>query len=115
MEENVWTNPEIKDLIEQKYILVSLYVDDRKKLPVDEQFMFIRANNEKKEIVTVGDKYETFQSVNFINAAQPLYAVISPDEKLLTLPVGYTPSVEKYKEWLNCGLDAYKTSSTALK
>jgi thiol:disulfide interchange protein len=115
MEENVWTNPEIKDLIEQKYILVSLYVDDRKKLPVDEQFMFIRANNEKKEIITVGDKYETFQSVNFINAAQPLYAVISPDEKLLTLPVGYTPSVEKYKEWLNCGLDAYKTSSTALK
>lgn len=115
MEENVWTIPEVKELIEQKYILVSLYVDDRKKLSQDEQFVFIGADSTKKEIVTVGDKYATFQSANFVNAAQPLYAVISPDEKLLTLPVGYTPSAEKYKEWLNCGLNAYKTSSTAKK
>jgi len=114
MEENVWTNPEIKELIEQKYILVSLYVDDRKKLPEAERFVFTGTDNKKKDIVTIGDKYQAFQNANFNNVSQPLYAVVSPDEKLMTLPVGYTPSVAEYADWLNCGLKAYQTKNLAI-
>lgn len=108
MEENVWPKPEVKDLIQKNFILVSLYVDDKKPLPEDQQFLFTTSDGSKKKIVTVGDKFATLQSENFKNASQPLYAVISPDEKLMTYPVGYTPNVKEYQQWLQCGLDAYK-------
>ena len=58
---------------------------------------------------TIGDKFATLQSENFKNASQPLYVVISPDEKLLTFPVGYTPDAKEYAQWLQCGLDAMAT------
>jgi thiol:disulfide interchange protein len=108
MEENVWTKKDVKALIEKDYILVSLYVDDRKMLPEDEQFLFTTADGSKKSIKTVGDKYITLQSENFRNASQPLYAIISPDEQLLNLPVGYTPDAGKYLSWLKNGIDAFK-------
>jgi thiol:disulfide interchange protein len=107
MEENVWPKPEVKQLISKDYILVSLYVDDRKQLPDDQQFVFTTSDGSKKSIRTVGDKFATLQSENFKNASQPLYVLISPDEKLLNKPVGYTPNVTTYAQWLQCGLDAY--------
>ena len=108
MEENVWPQPGVKDLIKDNFILVSLYVDDRKALQDDEQFLFPTSDGSKKEIRTVGDKFATLQSENFKNASQPLYVVITPDEQLLTLPVGYTPNSKEYAQWLQCGLDAYR-------
>jgi thiol:disulfide interchange protein len=108
MEENVWPKPGVKELIRNNFILVSLYVDDRKALPDDQQFLFTTGDGSKKEIRTVGDKFATLQSENFKNASQPLYVVITPDEKLLTLPVGYTPDPKEYAQWLQCGLDAFR-------
>ena len=111
MEENVWPQDAVKTLIKKDFILVSLYVDDRKSLPDDQQFLFTTSDGSKKAIRTVGDKFATLQSENFKNASQPLYVVISPDEKLMTLPVGYTPDVKDYAQWLQCGLDAYHQAS----
>ena len=108
MEENVWPKPGVKELISKDYILVSLYVDDRKQLPDDEQFTFTTSDGSKKAIRTIGDKFATLQSENFKNASQPLYVLISPDEKLLNKPVGYTDNPATYAQWLQCGLDAYK-------
>jgi len=108
MEENVWPKPGVKELISKDYILVSLYVDDRKQLPDEEQSIFTTSDGSKKSIRTIGDKFATFQSENFKNASQPLYVVISPDEKLLNKPVGYTDNADTYAQWLQCGLDAYK-------
>ena len=108
MEENVWPEDLVKDKIREDYILVSLYVDDRKALPDDQQFLFTTGDGSKKEIKTIGDKFATLQSENFKNASQPFYVVISPDEKLLNYPVGYTPNPKEYAAWLQCGLDAYK-------
>lgn len=108
MEENVWPKPGVKELIKDNFILVSLYVDDRKALPDDQQFLFTTGDGSKKAIRTVGDKFATLQSENFKNASQPLYVVISPDEKLMTYPVGYTAEPKDYAEWLRCGLDAFK-------
>ncbi len=108
MEENVAPKMAVKDMIRGNYILVSLYVDDRKQLPDDQQFSFRTSDGSVKEIRTIGDKFATLQSENFKNASQPLYVLISPDEKLLNKPVGYTPNPEEYAQWLQCGLDAFK-------
>ena len=111
MEENVWIEPEVKALIEQNFVLVSLYVDDRKVLPKTEQFVFTTSDSSQKAIKSVGDKYITLQTETFKAAAQPLYAVVDANEKLMTLPVGYTPNVKEYTEWLQCGLNAFKKTS----
>lgn len=107
MEEQVWTQPEVSTLINNKFILVSLYVDDRKKLPPQERFTYKFADGKEKEIVKEGDKWATFQSENFGQVTQPLYAVLNADGKLMTYPIGYTPNVKKYVDWLNCGLKAF--------
>jgi len=116
MEENVWPRRGVKELIKKDYVLVSLYVDDRKLLPDDQQFSFPTSDGSVKAIHTIGDKFSTLQSENFKNASQPLYVVISPDEKLLTKPVGYTPNAVTYAQWLQCGLDAFRQQhSTATR
>jgi thiol:disulfide interchange protein DsbD len=111
MEENVWPQPGVADLIRDKFILVSLYVDDRKQLPDSLQFLFTTSDGSKREIRTVGDKFATLQSENFKNASQPLYVVISPEEQLMTYPVGYTPDSKEYAGWLRCGLESYGRSN----
>jgi thiol:disulfide interchange protein DsbD len=115
MEENVWPQDVVKEKIKQDFILVSLYVDDRKALPDDQQFLFTTGDGSKKAIRTVGDKFATLQSENFKNASQPFYVVISPDERLLNRPVGYTPNAKEYASWLQCGLDAYKQDKAVSK
>jgi thiol:disulfide interchange protein DsbD len=108
MEEHVWPTPGVQELITNDYVLVSLYVDDRKLLPDDQQRLITTADGSKKEIRTIGDKFATLQSENFKSVSQPLYVLISPDQKLLTRPVGYTPDAKAYAQWLQCGLDAFK-------
>jgi thiol:disulfide interchange protein DsbD len=98
----------VRRLIEDRFILVSLYVDDRKLLPSEEQFAFKTSDGSLKEIRTVGDLFATFQSENFANASQPLYAILSPDEKLMNYPVGYTPNPRQFANWLLCGLEAFE-------
>jgi thioredoxin-related protein len=108
MEENVWSKEEIFKIMSEKFVVVSLYVDDKKKLPVAKQFTYKSKDGAEKEIVTVGDKWATFETENFKNNAQPLYAIVSTDEILLNNPVGYTPDVSEYKKWLECGLEAFE-------
>jgi len=110
MEENVWTDPEVKALMTEKFILVSLYVDDKQKLPAAKQFTYTTKEGIQKEILTVGDKWATFETENFKNNAQPLYAILNGDEILMNNPVAYTPNIKEYKEWLLCGLDAFEKS-----
>ena len=107
MEENVWSKEDIFKIMSEKFVVVSLYVDDKKKLPAAKQFTYKSKDGTEKEIVTVGDKWATFETENFKNNAQPLYAIVSTDEILLNNPVGYTPDVSEYKKWLECGLEAF--------
>jgi thiol:disulfide interchange protein DsbD len=100
----VWPVADINRLIDQEYVLVSLYVDAKAELPKEEQFIFETSNGNKKPILTVGNKWATLQTENFKSATQPLYALLSPDGKLLTDPVGFTPAVEDYKAFLERGL-----------
>lgn len=107
MEENVWSNPEVYKIMKEKFIIVSLYVDDKKKLPAAKQFTYKTKDGIEKEIISVGDKWATFETENFKNNAQPLYAILNGDEVLMNNPVGYTPNIKEYKDWLLCGLDAF--------
>jgi thiol:disulfide interchange protein DsbD len=108
MEENVWSNPEVFRLMKEKFIVVSLYVDDKKKLSAADQFTYTSSDGSTREIKTIGDKWATFQTENFQNNAQPLYAIINTEEILLNHPVPYTPSPVEYLAWLQCGVDAFE-------
>jgi thiol:disulfide interchange protein DsbD len=107
MEENVWTDNEVKRLMQDSFVVVSLYVDERKRLPASQQMVFTTKDHAEKNIITVGDKWATFQSENFNSVQQPQYAVISPEEKILTYTKGYTPKPAEFAGWLNCGLKAF--------
>ena len=108
MEENVWTDSRVGELMKNGFVVVSLYVDERRLLPVSQQFTYTTKTGTKKKIVTVGDKWATFQSENFDAVSQPQYAIISPDERILTRTKTYTPIAKEFAEWLEAGLEAYK-------
>jgi thiol:disulfide interchange protein DsbD len=108
MEENVWPEKAIFDILDKEFILISLYVDDKRDLPENDQFIYETAAGVKKPILTVGNKWATFQSENFISASQPLYVLLTPDGELLTDPVGYTPNAAEYEAFLKRGLEAMK-------
>ncbi|TAL43893.1 MAG: thioredoxin family protein, partial [Chitinophagaceae bacterium] len=110
MEEKVWVNPEVTAMMRNDFVVVSLYVDERKKLPVTEQMQYATKDGIQKSIITVGDKWATFQSENFNAVAQPQYAIISTNEKALTKTKAYTPSPKEFADWLRCGLEAFEKS-----
>jgi len=110
MEENVWTQPEVYNYIKNNYILVSLYVDDRQLLPVEQRFTYKTSTGYHKEIKTQGDKWATFQEENFNKASQPLYAIVDNNERLMNHPVGYTPDAKEYLKWLQCGKETFTSS-----
>lgn len=110
MEDNVWSKEKVFNLINDKYILVSLYVDDTEELPKDQQGPYpiplADGTTRQKMIRTVGDKWATLEAISFGKVSQPFYALLSPDGYLLNNPVGYMPDAEAYAAWLECGLDA---------
>jgi thiol:disulfide interchange protein DsbD len=104
IEENVWTDPEIFKIIDEDFVLISLYVDDRKVLPEKDQITLKYKSGKLKKIKTVGDKSATFQAINFNNASQPYYVLINNDLRILNSPIQYT-SKENYLAWLKEGLN----------
>ena len=110
MEENVWVENDIFTLINEDYVLISLYVDDRKELPENAQFNFIKKNGRLKTIQTIGDKWATFQAINFKTASQPYYVLMSPDLEILHAAQQYTDR-DTYYNWLKEGLEKFKNSS----
>lgn len=107
MEEQVWSVPEVFKIIQDDYILISLYVDDKVKLSEDERFNFERKNGSVKKIRTIGDKWATFQTLNFRNNSQPYYVLLSDDLDVLNETIAYEPSYRAYLSWLETGLKNY--------
>ena len=96
---------EVYKLISEEYVLVSLYVDDKEMLPADEQYVSAFSG---KKIRTIGNKWSDFQSSYFGVNSQPYYVLISPDGQVLNNPVPYTPDVEEYASFLECGLSSFR-------
>lgn len=107
MEENVWSEPEVYTLLKEDYVLISLYIDDRKELSSEEQFDYKYESGRVKTINTVGEKWGTFQTINFNSASQPYYVLLSADLEVLNSAIQSEDS-EVYREWLLKGLQNYK-------
>ena len=105
IEENVWTDPEIFKIINEEFVLISLYVDDRKDLDPENQITLKYKSGKTKFIKTIGDKAATFQAINFKSASQPYYVLISSDLRILNKPIQYT-SKDNYLSWLKEGLNS---------
>jgi thiol:disulfide interchange protein len=108
MEENVWSEQDIYQTLKDDYILISLYVDDNEKeLPAAQQFDFLKKNGKVKKIKTIGDKWSTFQVINFKNASQPYYILMNADLEILNTPQQYTDR-DTYFRWLQKGIETFK-------
>ncbi len=107
VEENVWTDPKVYDLINNNFVLISLYVDDRKKLDPNERIEIKYESGKIKNINTIGEKAATFQAINFKSASQPYYVLLDNDLSILNSPIQYT-SKEVYLNWLEEGLKNIK-------
>jgi len=108
MEEKVWTNRTVDSLMRNEFVVVSLYVDERRPLPLTEQTVYKTSTGQEKSIITVGDKWSTFQTENFGATSQPQYVIISADQIALTKTKYYTPDADKFIEWLECGIETFK-------
>ena len=103
VEENVWSDPEIYRLINEELVLISLYVDDREMLAVEDQFTLEYTSGRIRNIETVGQKWAAFQAINFNSVAQPHYILMMPDGTILAPPQQYT-DIPTYLRWLENGL-----------
>jgi thiol:disulfide interchange protein DsbD len=114
MEEHVWPEPEIDNYIRNEYVLISLYVDDKKELPADEKVLVNRINGGTRQLENYGHKWAHYQTQFFKSNSQPFYVLLSSDGKtVLNKPVGYTPDEEDYASFLQCGLDVFEQSKAA--
>ena len=107
MEENVWSEPDIFPILKNDYVLISLYVDDRKELPKDQQFDFQYDSGRVKRIENIAQKWGTFQDINFNAVSQPFYVLLSPDLEVLNSSI-QNSDADTYRLWLLEGLHNFK-------
>ena len=104
MEENVWSDAEILKILKNEIVLISLYGDDQRELPKEEQYV----SKSGSEVTTIGKKWREYQIERYNINAQPYYVVLDTEGKDISKPVGYTPDVEEYKSWLKEGVSKFK-------
>jgi thiol:disulfide interchange protein DsbD len=109
MEQQVWSDPEIKRKLAQEVILVSLYVDEKTALPEAEQIEVELTGGRKKKLRNVGNKWAAFQEIRYGINAQPYYVLLDHKEKMLNEPANYQDygDIEEFDDWLTRGLKAF--------
>lgn len=105
MEAAVWTDPKVGDLINNDYVLITLYVDN--KTPLTEPVTIVENGTERK-LRTVGDKWSYLQRVKFGANAQPFYVLLDNQGKPLNKSYAYDENIPKYIDFLQTGLENYK-------
>ena len=108
MEEKVWSDPEVKRLLKEEVVLISLYVDERIPLPEDEQYETTIAGK-KKKVRTVGDKWTVLQAETYKTNSQPYYVMLDHEENQLGVSANYQDygRVDLFKSWLEDGIDEF--------
>jgi thiol:disulfide interchange protein len=106
MEETVWSDPRVLDILSGDVVLISLYVDEKTKLPKEEQY---ESKTTGKKIKTVGNKWADFQIKHFQSNSQPQYVIINHEEiKPLNGTAAYDPDIDLYIKWLETGVKAFE-------
>ena len=111
MELAVWTDPKVSDIINNDYVLITLYVDNKTPLSSPVKIM---ENGTERTLRTVGDKWSYLQRVKFGANAQPFYVLIDNEGKPLNKSYSYDESIPKYIEFLQTGLENYKKRNDKL-
>ena len=105
MELAVWTNPKVSDIINNDYVLITLYVDNKTPLPSPVKIV---ENGTERTLRTVGDKWSYLQRTKFRANAQPYYIVLNAEGKLLSGPFAYDENIPKFTQFLEDGISAFK-------
>lgn len=108
MEQNVWPKPKVLDILKNKVVLVSLYVDDKRPLPENE---IVQSKlRPGKKLKYIGQKWSELQTLKYQANSQPFYVLMDHNEQNLLEPIAYTPNVLEYLTWLNSGLERFEGS-----
>ncbi len=105
MEADVWSDPNVLDIIRNDYILIQLYVDDKTELPAAEQYV---SDFSGKKVKSIGNKWSDFQATNYNSNSQPYYVLLDGDGKLLENPKGADYDINSYKMYLENGIYGYR-------
>ena len=105
MEINVWSDERVLNHLKNDVVLISLYVDDKRELPKNEQFI---SKSTGSEIVTIGDKWTDFVITRYKTNTQPYYVLTDLKEQKLNEPISYTPDIKEYLAWLKDGISKFK-------
>jgi len=108
MEEQVWSDENVKDMLSNDVVLISLHVDEREKLPKQEQYETTLAGKNKK-VKTTGDKWMVLQANTYGTNSQPFYVFLDNEAKQLIEPANYQDygTVELFTDWLNRGISEH--------
>ncbi len=106
MEASVWTDPKVKQMLENDYVLITLMVDDKTKLP---QPIEIQENGKTRKLKTIGDKWSYLQRSKFGSNAQPFYILLNDEGQPLGPSYAFNEDVSKYIQFLQNGLKEFKT------
>jgi thiol:disulfide interchange protein len=104
MEDQVWSDEMVKKILKEDVVLISLYVDDKRKLPKNEQ-LISKING--KEIKYIGQKWSEFQTLTYKTNAQPLYVLVDHNGNQLNEPTAYNPDIMEYLNWLKKGINNF--------
>ena len=107
MEAAVWIDPQVRKLLEEEYIIVELYVDDKTPLEPNE-VTTVEFAGKTKHIKTIGNKWSYYQAAKFGSNSQPYYVLMDTDEQLLTEPHVYDLDPEHFIDFLSKGVEEFK-------
>ena len=105
MEAAVWTDPKVKELLEKRFVLITLMVDDKSRLPAP---ITIEEDGKKRNLRTVGDKWSYLQRYKFGANAQPFYIILNHEGKPMSSSYAFDEDVSKYVQFLENGLRNYQ-------
>jgi thiol:disulfide interchange protein len=108
MEEHVWPTSPVFPYLQKDYVLISLYVDDKRELPAEQQVEVPTGLGGTRKLRTIGNKWSHLQTEYFQTNTQPYYVLIDTEGNLLTKPRGYTPVDQEYADFLRCGKEAFE-------
>lgn len=109
MEQNVWTKPKVLDILKNRVVLISLYVDDKRPLSTGEEVKSkLRPG---KKLKYIGQKWSELQTLKYNANSQPFYVLIGHNGENLIDPIAYTPDVDEYYNWMVKGLENFKSAT----
>ncbi len=105
MEQNVWVKPKVLEILKNDVVLISLYVDDKRKLEVKD--IVESKLRPGKKLKYIGQKWSELQTIKYKTNSQPFYVLMDHNEENLIDPIAYTPDVDQYYTWLKTGVSKF--------